>query len=301
MSTRAWYEYFVIDPAAGELSRAMQFYKWGDGTPENAVAEWSLFHDILKRRDGRLPAEWVEDLLRDQLQDLYFSLPRHFALGVFLFLLQRAEEERSPFRGFEYRGLPKEERPDFRLGFAIGEAMALNRFSLRDQSDPLLDWIVGFVGTGRFVRQWKDYGARLSVLQWLQYLTQDTFREEMGSIAGAFHKPFDVGFVHRFFIWLRPSELFSVERISLELCNGDRTSVLRNAASQDSPQAGDDWKEDLARETAARLTKAGAPTDSLEQLRDRFQMSADTFWRPAERPELVGKIKAEAASSVFDV
>jgi hypothetical protein len=43
MSIRAWYDYYVIDPGPGTLSLAMRFYKWGDGTPKNALGEYLIF------------------------------------------------------------------------------------------------------------------------------------------------------------------------------------------------------------------------------------------------------------------
>ena len=42
-----------------------------------------------------MPVIWLDDLLREQLGDTYPNLPGHFSLGAFLFLIQRANEERS--------------------------------------------------------------------------------------------------------------------------------------------------------------------------------------------------------------
>jgi hypothetical protein len=226
MSTRAWYEYYVIDQERQRMSLAMQFYKWGDGTPENALEEWQFFRDQLNRADGRLPIVWVEDLLREQLGLLYGSLPENFSTGAFLFLLQRAAEERSPFHHWGYRDLPKEQRPNYRLGFAIGKAMALAGFQPRSHPNPYLDTLLAFVGAGHFVRRWRDYGAKLSVLDWLQYLTQVTFEQDMGSIAGSFVSSSDVSFRYRLFIWNEPGRLFGIDRLSVELCDRAGNALL---------------------------------------------------------------------------
>jgi len=67
MSTRAWYDYYVIAPDTGMLSLAMRFYKWGDGTPENALEEYVLLQGRLHQHSNRLPVEWLDRLLRKQL------------------------------------------------------------------------------------------------------------------------------------------------------------------------------------------------------------------------------------------
>lgn len=51
MSTRGWYDYYVIAPDPGTLSLAMRFYKWGDATPHNALCEYLLFRDQLREHD----------------------------------------------------------------------------------------------------------------------------------------------------------------------------------------------------------------------------------------------------------
>ena len=152
------------------MSLAMQFYKWGDATPEDALSEWRFLQDRIEKAQGRLPIVWLDDLLREQLHELYLSLPPHFSAGACLFLLQRAAEELEPFQRFRYCDLPKEQRPDYRLGFAIGEAMALNGFSMQGHSNLYLEIVQNFILAGRFIRQWKHYGLKTSVLGWLQYL-----------------------------------------------------------------------------------------------------------------------------------
>jgi hypothetical protein len=54
VSTRGWYELYVVDDARREVSRAMQWYQWGDATPENALYERDLLASTfaeLKRGD----------------------------------------------------------------------------------------------------------------------------------------------------------------------------------------------------------------------------------------------------------
>ena len=53
MSTRGWYEYYVIEPTTNLRTLAMQFYKWSDAVPEHALEEWN-------RQGGDLLAE-LED------------------------------------------------------------------------------------------------------------------------------------------------------------------------------------------------------------------------------------------------
>ena len=96
-----------------------------------------MLSEQIDNAGGLLPVVWLDDLLRQELGELYARLPTHFSVGAFLFLIHRAEEEQRPFRNWEFRDLPKDERPDYRLGFAIGEAMALDGFQPRKHPDRL--------------------------------------------------------------------------------------------------------------------------------------------------------------------
>jgi hypothetical protein len=120
-----------------------------------------MLSDQIDNAGGLLPVVWLDDLLRQELGELYARLPAHFSVAAFLFLIQRAEEEQSPFRNWEFRDLPKDERPDYRLGFAIGKAMVLAGFQPWNHPDRLLDRVLGFIGAGHFVRPWRDYGLTL--------------------------------------------------------------------------------------------------------------------------------------------
>jgi len=112
MSMRGWYEYHVIDPAANRRTLAMQFYKWGDAIPEHALDEWRMLSGQIDKAAGLLPVVWLDDLLRQALGEQYARLPAHFSVAAFLFLIQRAEEAQRSFNNWEFRDLPKEERPD---------------------------------------------------------------------------------------------------------------------------------------------------------------------------------------------
>lgn len=290
MSTRGWYEYHVMDPKTNRRTLAMQFYKWGDAVPEHALDEWRMLREQIENADGLLPVVWLDDLLRQQLGELYARLPTHFSVAAFLFLIQRAEEEQSPLRNWGFRNLPKEERPDYRLGFAVGKGMALAGFQPREYPDMLLDRVLAFIGAGHFVRPWRDYGLTWSVLQWLQYLTQVTLKEEMGSIAGDLQAPvWDISYRYRFFIWIDSTEPFKITRISVELC--DRYGRDLFVELEDHPEKAAIDAE-YAREQANRLmdlmSEGHVDRFSLKEADETFQPDDDSFWGPDchERPPL---------------
>ncbi|MEA3642542.1 MAG: hypothetical protein VBE63_21750 [Lamprobacter sp.] len=289
MSTRGWYEYYVIDPVSGHCSLAMQFYKWGDAVPEHALDEWQLFQQQLDQAEGLFPVEWLDDLLRDQLGSLYGKLPVHFSIAAFLFLIQRAEEARNSFPNLDYDELPKNERPDYRLGFAIGKAMTLHQFRPLSHPDPLLDMVLGFIATGHFVRPWREYGLTWSVLQWLQYLTQVTLKTEMGSIAGQLNSPFDIHFLYRYFVWIDPTQPFKITRLAIELCDaaGDDLFVkLEDHPGKDAGLAQDHRQQ--ADKLLSTIRSKEINLFSLRQAESAFELETDTFWAPLhyERPSL---------------
>jgi hypothetical protein len=290
MSTRGWYEYHVLDPVSGRRSLAMQFYKWGDATPDNALDEYLLIKHQIEKAEGLLPVIWLDDLLRDQLGELYERLPSHFSIAAFLFLIQRAQEERSPFRNWDYRDLPRDERPDYRFGFAIGEAMAVHGFQPRTHPDPLLNDVLAFIAAGHFVRPWCEYALTWSVLQWLQYLTQPTQETRMGSIARDLRVPtLDISYLYRFFIWIEPAQPFRITRLAIELCErfgkglfvdlGDRPDKHPDQARYDREEA-DRLLNDIRNK--------GIDIYSLDRANAEFEPETDTFWGifRDERPSL---------------
>jgi hypothetical protein len=290
MSTRGWYEYHVIDPATNRRTLAMQFYKWGDAIPEHALDEWCMLSEQIDKAAGLLPVVWLDDLLRQALGEQYARLPAHFSVAAFLFLIQRAEEEQRSFNNWEFRALPKEERPDYRLGFAIGEAMALAGFWPRAHPDQLLDRVLGFIAAGHFVRPWRDYCLTWSVLKWLQYLTQVTLEHKMSSIAGDLEAPVgDISYRYRFFIWIDAQTPFKITRLAVELCDpygGDLFVKLEDHSDKPAMWAESD------REEASRLMDliAEGKVDrySLKEAEATFQSAEDSFWGPHchERPPL---------------
>lgn len=124
MSTRGWYEYYVLNEADRTISLSMQFYKWGDAIPGNALCELSALKRILQSLDGRLPVFLLDEMLREQLGAAYSQLPQSFPVGCYLFFLQRAQEEETMFKKLRYAGMRREDRPDYQYGFQIGYAQA---------------------------------------------------------------------------------------------------------------------------------------------------------------------------------
>lgn len=288
MSTCGWYEYHVLDSVTRRHSLAMQFYKWGDATPEQAFDEWRLLQDQIDEADGLLPVVWLDNLLREQLGVLYDRLPPFFTQAAFLFLIQRAEEECRPYRNWEYRDLPKEERPDYRLGFAVGKAMVLNRFQPQSHPNARLNRVLAFIAAGHFVRPWREYGLTWSVLQWLQYLTQVTQRTEMGSLAGEWRRaPWDINYLYRFFIWIDSAQTFKITRLSLELCDRSGNDLFASLAGRAGKNA---EQVEYDRQEAARwlecLKTDGVDMFSLEQVKTAFETVPDRFWgtQGYERP-----------------
>ena len=294
MSTRGWYEYYVMDGETGKRSLSMQFYKWGDATPEEALYEWKLLQGQIDRAGGLLPVSWLDDLLRDQLGEIYSGLPPHFSVAAFLFLIQRADEERSPFRQPDYLRLPKEQRPDYRLGFAVGKAMALNNFQPRKHPDPLLGSVLFFIATGHFVRPWKDFALNWSVLHWLQYLTQITLETDMGSIAGHLRKPAWVSYVHRFFIWVDPREPFRINRLAVQFCESNGADLLTELDGRQF-KPGDTAAYDCEEVDKLRqqIEDFGVDIYALDESEADFTVSEDCFWELAclERPIRVDRIQ----------
>jgi len=278
MSTRAWYDYYIIAPGPGTLSLAMRFYKWGDATPENALGEYLLFRERLHEHEDRLPVEWLDSLLREQLADLYEALPPQFATAAFLFLLQRASEEikRDRWRRFD----PVETRPDFHLHFALHEALTAEPFEIPPNPDPLLERVRLFVATARYLRPWRDYGLSLSLLDWLQYITQPTKSVDMGSLAGDWQPDRDIAYWYRLFFFLHPQDPFCITQIAIELCGRDGEDLL---APKDGNK--DDWQRKQADAIRERIRESDIGIASLAILQHEYSVPLDRFWRFREQPD----------------
>lgn len=226
MATSGWYEYYVVDLDTGARSLALSVYKPCDAFPEHAVHECALLRDQIARNHGRLPVEWLDDLLREQLGTLYGLLPRGFSVAAFLFLILRAQED-APVVDDDREG----ERfpapaPEATLRRAVAGAMDAHGFQPRRHVDPILDQVLFYVATGRFVRPWSHVARTWSVLNWLQHLTQRTLRNEMGLTAGRVKSPRHVSLVARFFIHCDPLDPFSITRLTIKLCDPDPRSLL---------------------------------------------------------------------------
>ena len=270
MSTRGWYEYYVLDEQNVSRTLSLKFYKWGDAVPIEALAEWSYLQKKLQENAYRLPVELLDEMLREQLNALYESLPPHFSVAVFLFMLQRANEERLPLRHYHFNELPTEQRPDYQLGLALGKAMALNGFKLSNYEDSALNDVVRYIAVGRFIRPWKYYGLTWPVLKWLQYLTQITATIEMGSIAGRLDMEWwNINYSYRIFIWINSSDAFKVDRLAIELCDSRGTNLF----DLEEDQVG---KEGLKK----RIEQLNVDMYSLAQAEKDFTPTEDLFWGP---------------------
>ena len=283
MSTRGWYECYVVDDARQEVSLGMQFYRWGDAVPENALAERDELESVIDHFGGRLPVELVGGLLRDNLGEAFEQLPLAFPLGCYAFLLLRAAEEvRSPFRKFRYARLPKEERPDYQLGFAVGLAEGRQRLKVRSTGDPVVDRAHFFIRVGHLVRRWSDCSADMPFLSWLQYLTQDTLEVDMGLIAGNYECPLDVAFQYRLFLRVPGivPQAQPVSSVGLEFCAPGGMRLLEALAEQIAASNRSERKHlEAERDEILRLTdSAELEPISLEELRATHTEVPSPFW-----------------------
>lgn len=279
MSTRGWYEYYVIDTEIKTLSLAMQFYKWGDAVPENAIEEWSFLNHYINEKNQKLPVMLLDDMLRENLGVLYNKLPENFAFGVFLFFLQRAKEEAQPYRDvkWRYRDLPKKDRPDFRLGFEVGKALVRQGFPEYQYNDRYLQSVIFFIENGHLVRPWKNYGLRFSILEWLQYLTQLTWEVDMGSIAGDFRAPFDISYIYRFFIWKTPNHIFGIDKLALEICNSKGVNLI-SELNQNTLNGIEDEEFEYQQKILAKIADSDVNVFFLETGLKYFTLVKDNFW-----------------------
>jgi hypothetical protein len=290
MSTRGWYEYYIIDAEVKTMSLAMQFYKWGNAMPKDAMDEWHFLNTYIQDKNQKLPIILLDDMLREQLGVLYAQLPEHFAIGVFLFFLQRAREEACsyPPAKLKYRDMPKESRPDYRLGFEIGKAKVRNGFPDYQHSDPYLESVLFFITNGHLVRQWKNYGLRFSILEWLQYLTQITWDGGMRSIAADFRAPFDIAYIYRFFIWKTPSHVFEIDKLALEICNKQGINLIREF-TQNAPNEIEDEEFEYQQKILAMIATSKVNLFLLDAGLEKFTQVQDNFWKSSayEHPPLI--------------
>lgn len=271
MSTRGWYEYYVVDDARKQVSLAIQFYKWGDATPANAISELIDLRAATRTLKGRVPVQHVVHLLRDNLGAAYEHLPESFPLGCYYFLLQRAAEELSPFRR-RYYDLPKEERPDYALGRAVGLASVQKGFEVPRVGDPTIDMAHFSIEVGVLVRRWQEHSKEMNFLQWVQYITQDTKVIDMGSLAGDYEPPSRIDHTYRYRVFLRVPEVGAedqrIDGIHLELLNSSGEPLLADPAHSDEHE-----------ELRELMTTANCEPVSLEALGKTHQILTSAFWR----------------------
>ncbi len=308
MSTRGWYEYYTINQASKQMTLSMQFYKWGDATPGNALCEWLFFKEKLKETKGCLPVHLLDDMLKEQLKELYDGLPENFSVTAFLFMLQRASESlRYENRRWASMNVPLKQRPDYRLGYEIGKTMtgkslekyaallnmafsekkeALDKLNYdfreaytesAEKMDDHLKTVVEFIDIGNYIRPWKKYGLTFSVMEWLQYLTQVTLVRDMGSIAGHSESPWDHSFLYRLFIWLSREDFFKIDQIAIELCDANGESLFSTREKDDEFEK--ESFQEINAELSNEVDKYDIKIYSLSDANEEFELTADKFWK----------------------
>jgi len=281
MSTRGWYEYYVVNETDRTISLSMQFYKWGDAIPWNALCELAALKRVLQNLNGRLPVFLLDEMLREQLGAGYKQLPQSFPVGCYLFLLQRAQEEETASKKLRYAGMRKEERPDYQYGFQIGYAQGRHKVSLQEYPDEYVQSANGSIIAGSFVRPWSDYSLKHSFLIWLQYLTQPTMDVDMGSIAGDYRAPFDISYIYRFFIFVPEIDYGQrIVDIRLQVCDRGGTDLLAGNWGDIQKEKGNEssYKADVINELRDGFGSDGEKPYSLQEAVEAYEMIESKFW-----------------------
>ena len=330
MSTRGWYEYYTINPKLNQITLSLQFYKWGNATPENAHEEWKFFEKQLIETDECLPIPFLDDMLRQQLSSLYPNLPGNFSTALFLFMPQRARETSGYFSQWKWEkmDMPLKQRPDYRLGYAIGRAITkkklsensllqkfITEFDEANQSEKIsrkelktlyeklnnatrsepetqnkyIETVIEYAITGEYIRPWKNYGLKLSVLEWLQYLTQVTLKTDMGSICGRFSRPWDCDFVYRFFIWHDPTAPFKIKKIAVEFCDRDGENLFPSNYPREKQEISEAYVEEDYESLLLKMRGSNIELFSLNQALRKYELTPDIFWEVEnyEHPPLI--------------
>jgi len=284
MSTRSWYEYYVVDESTRELSLAMQFYRWAHAEPDVAVAEVDHFTSLTARLNHEPPVELVRNMLQDNLGSAFSLLRASFPLGCYYFLLTRAREELSTFALWrnDAGGLPEEERPDYRLGFAVGHAEGMRGCRIPSFDDPVIDRAHFSISVGMFVRRWLTCSARMSFLRWIQLITLTAEKPDMGSIAGDYRKPMDISYVYRVFFHVPAivAEGQRVDRIRLELCDASGKGLLQHLAQESERARGDEceWLKEQYRDVPCAVEQLQEGPTALDSLLRTYTLVPSPFW-----------------------
>ena len=233
-------------------------------------------------------------MLREQLQELYGTLPENFSVAVFLFMLQRASETLSHFEKWRWERLdvPLKQRPDYRLGYAIGKVIAIKNISKNEDMDAYIQAVMQFIIIGHYIRPWKNYGLTFSVVEWLQYLTQVTLERDMGSIAGSYEFSYDLDYIHRFFIWVSPENPFKIDQIAIELCDIHGNNLFSSDIWGDESEIEDEYAQEKNKKLLCEIEKSEIKTFSLNEARKEFTLTPDKFWKISsyEYPELTDSV-----------
>lgn len=146
-----------------------------------------------------------------------------------------------------------------------------------------------YIIIGEYIRPWKNYGLRFSVLNWLQYLTQVTLEKDMGSICGVTEDPGDCSFIYRFFIWIAPNNLFKINKIAIELCDDNGKNLFVPEVKNKKSKSDEDYHRADNETLLSEIQKSDIELFSLKQALKEFKLTPNSFWdiRGYEYPPLV--------------
>ncbi|MBH25696.1 MAG: hypothetical protein CMH57_14840 [Myxococcales bacterium] len=275
MSTRGWYEFYVIDEERDTVELALQFYKWGDATWNNAHVEHNRFKALTRKFNSTLPLQPVEDFFTDQLGDRASSLSQAFMLSYTFFLLLRADSILdNPFLTWRARTKPLEDQADYQLGYQVGLAAALQGQTIPRHKIRVLERALFSLAVGRYIRRWSEWQERLPFLDWLQYITMITDDSEMGHILSSRILAWDISYRYRFFFHvptLTPHQQ-RIQRIGVQFCSSNGSNLLereaeelkRMAETRDDPY--DDELQKRHQELAATIQALGVEYERLDDV-----------------------------------
>jgi hypothetical protein len=250
MSTRSWYEYYVLEEEKKEISLSMRYYKWGDAFPEEAIGEYAFFRKLLYKFSGKLPVHLLEEMLQDNLGPAYEYLHQSFSLGCYFFFLHRTKDYFSPFKRL-CGTTPTEETSEYKLGYAVGLAQSRSSYAMKKYDDENIDMANFFIKTGKLLRRWPPLSLRWGFFKWIHYLTLFEDKVEMGAIAQDGPKPFDVSYLYRFLICVPKIKLGQeqeIRKIKLQLCTSGGKDLLPSLEKNITSTKDEDEKKYLKRD-----------------------------------------------------
>ncbi|CAN2040463.1 conserved hypothetical protein [Candidatus Magnetomoraceae bacterium gMMP-15] len=282
MSVRGWYEFYILDQKASKIALPMQFYKWGDAVPYNALIEFNHFKEILEECNNYISIAPLDIMLREQLGEAYQQLPKYFSLGCYLFFLQRAYEEELPLNQIKFYSLPKEERPDYKLGYELGKASVEQNYTFIEHHNEFIRKIHDYIAIGSLLRKWNDCSSNMDFLSWIQYLTQITKKIDMGSIVGYRSRPSDVSFTYRFFFTIPEFQLNQkIESIKIELSSSQMGNIMLSWEEDVKYIENEDEKEDYInnmKEIEDMIESNNVELFSLNDALKSYHMEKSILW-----------------------